>query len=68
MHQAHPQVLFRVWNADMPWFAGVSKNMMTSLYSTQNPSIRLKLPDDLLAVHGSYYNHLTNKVNTITTN
>jgi len=32
----------------------------------QKPAIGFELLDDLLAVHSGYYNHLTNKSNTIT--
>ena len=51
----------------MPPFAGVGENVMAALYTAQCPPIRFELLDNLLAVHGGYYNYLISKVNTITT-
>jgi len=54
-------------DADMPRFAGMGENVMAALYTAQCPSIRFELLDNLLAVHGGYYNYQISKVNTITT-
>lgn len=55
-------------HADMAGLHGVGEYMMTAAHTAQCPAIRFELFDDLLAVHGSYYNHSQWKINTITTN
>lgn len=41
----------------------MDKHVMAALHAAQCPAIRLELLDNLLAVHGGYYNHQFNKGN-----
>jgi hypothetical protein len=63
VYQADTQIRLGVRHADMPWFGWVRKYVMATFHATQCPSVRFELPDNLLAIHGGYYNHSESKVN-----
>lgn len=54
-------------NADVAGFRWVTKDMMTTLHAPQRPTIRFQVLDNLLAVHGGYYNHPKTEDNTRST-
>jgi len=54
-------------HADVTGLGGMAEDMVTSLHIPQLPAVGFEHLDDLLAVHGGYYNHLKRIINTITT-
>lgn len=62
MQQTYAQLLFGMGYDDMPWLTGMDENVMTPFYAAKVPSVFFKSFDELLAVHGGYDNHSTEKV------